>query len=155
VIHGDIKPENILIFRHSARSLTAKVADFGFSTLLAGSGFINMPRTKPWQAPEWHHRGFRFPEAVAMDIYSYGMLCMWLLFYNYSDDPRSNLFRDLMDDNHPSGLALAERLIEKSSEVCEDEKYRLSQFFNWALAIEPKSRKTDLKQLLSLLIPGR
>jgi serine/threonine protein kinase len=33
IVHGDVKPENVLIFSHQERQYIAKLADFGFSTV--------------------------------------------------------------------------------------------------------------------------
>ena len=42
-----------------------------------------MPYSKGWTAPEWYHcrGGFTttFSNAVKMDLYSYALLCVWLL----------------------------------------------------------------------------
>jgi serine/threonine protein kinase len=82
IVHGDIKPENVLIFKGDSRGFVPKVTDFGYSTLCArNDSRIIMPRSVPWVAPEWHHRGFSFEEATKMDMFSFGMLCFWLLFF--------------------------------------------------------------------------
>jgi serine/threonine protein kinase len=37
VVHGDIKPQNVLVFKDAiTRKITVKVADFGYSTLTVG-----------------------------------------------------------------------------------------------------------------------
>ena len=36
VIHGDIKPQNVLVFMDSTGKTTFRVTDFGYSTLAAG-----------------------------------------------------------------------------------------------------------------------
>src|SRR5436305_6144975 len=96
IIHGDIKPENVLIFESDPNRYVAKVADFGYSTrVLSDDELVNMPRTAYWVAPEWHHRGFTTAGAMKMDMYSFGMLCLWVLFYNIQGnvtcDFRNNL----------------------------------------------------------------
>ncbi|RDW60752.1 hypothetical protein BP6252_12135 [Coleophoma cylindrospora] len=80
VIHGDLKPENILIFNSKASdAVVAKVSDFGYSTMWAGhEEVIYVPKTEPWQAPEWHQRGFLFDDAKKMDWYSFGMVSLWV-----------------------------------------------------------------------------
>ena len=80
IIHGDIKPQNVLIFEDQPGRYTAKVMDFGYSTLFSTEkDLINMPLSWPWAAPEWHHRGFLPSHAMKMDVYSIGLLCLWLL----------------------------------------------------------------------------
>jgi serine/threonine protein kinase len=81
VIHGDIKPKNVLVFEDGSENYTTRLADFGFSTHFRGdSDLISVPISVPWNAPEHHHRGVTPPEAKLMDVYSFGMLCTWLLF---------------------------------------------------------------------------
>jgi serine/threonine protein kinase len=83
VIHGDIKPENILVSSENEARHVAKVTDFGYSTLFSTDNHpITMPGPGIWTAPEWHHRKILPKQARKMDAYSFGMLCLWLLFYN-------------------------------------------------------------------------
>jgi serine/threonine protein kinase len=59
----------------------AKVKDFGYSSIMVNEGHsVLMPKTVPWNAPEHHHRGFSPQDAKRMDIYSFGLLCLWILF---------------------------------------------------------------------------
>ena len=83
LIHGDIKPQNVLVFKDATKKPTVKVADFGYSTLTAGeSGKVFLPKSRPWNAPEHHLGEFNAQEAKKTDVYSFGMLCLWLLFGN-------------------------------------------------------------------------
>ncbi|KAL8995135.1 MAG: hypothetical protein Q9169_005078 [Polycauliona sp. 2 TL-2023] len=86
VVHGDIKPQNVLVFQTSTKIYTVKVADFGYSTVYAtDNDLIQMPRSLHWTAPEWHHRGFSFEQAKKMDVYSLALLVFWLLCCNKPD----------------------------------------------------------------------
>ena len=59
VIHGDLKHQNVLVLQTSSEIFTAKVADFGYSTVHATrNDLVQMPESLHWTAPEWHHRGF-------------------------------------------------------------------------------------------------
>jgi serine/threonine protein kinase len=79
-VHGDLKPENVLIFKGTAADYSAKVADFGWSCFeRIPGGKVFPPTSKPWVAPEWHHRGFSIENAKRMDIFSLGMLCLWVI----------------------------------------------------------------------------
>ena len=86
-MHGDIKPQNVLVFDGAYGAYTPKVADFGYSTRYASPNeAIYMPISRPWTAPEWHHRGFMPAQAAKMDVYSFGMLALWLLFFSTEVD---------------------------------------------------------------------
>jgi hypothetical protein len=63
--------------------LVAKMMDFGYSTIGVDE-HIRLPISEPWQAPEWEKgRGWRKNEAKRMDVFSFGMVCVWLLFEPY------------------------------------------------------------------------
>jgi serine/threonine protein kinase len=148
IIHGDIKPQNVLVFENGSEGYTAKVADFGYSTLYVNQGeLIAMPRHKPWTAPEWHHRGFRIMEAMKMDAYSFGMLVMWLLFYN------QDLDRNFENDLDAKQDVLIDAITKTLSEPGLDEKQRkdLACFFNATLVSDTARRCSDFKHLLFLL----
>ena len=82
IIHGDIKPENILISRaENSAAYVAQVADFGYSTIHTDHP-ICTPRSRGWTAPEWHHRGFKYLDAEKIDVYSFGLLCLWLFSFD-------------------------------------------------------------------------
>jgi serine/threonine protein kinase len=80
VIHGDIKPANILIFRNDLNRYVAKVADFGYSTVVMDDGLVYLPKSVPWNAPEHHGRDFTFQRALKCDTYSFGLVCLRILF---------------------------------------------------------------------------
>ncbi|VUC26625.1 unnamed protein product [Clonostachys rosea] len=83
IIHGDIKPENIVVFRVGQDEYDARLIDFGYSTLYSTEKLrIQLPISKPWNAPE-HDRPARewtLEGAKLADIYSFGLLCLWILF---------------------------------------------------------------------------
>ena len=84
VVHGDIKPDNILIFpaKNGPHNLTAKVCDFGFS----GSQFSeDSPRggTPAWSAPECSPTApeslHKYRNKHTQDIYSFGLVAAFVL----------------------------------------------------------------------------
>lgn len=80
IIHGDVKPQNVLVFGESEETIVAKVADFGFATV-ASNDKIDVATSTPWVAPEVGSRdGHTLEQAKKTDIYSFGMLCLWVLF---------------------------------------------------------------------------
>jgi serine/threonine protein kinase len=82
VVHGDIKPENVLVDKGSEPStFGVKMTDFGYSCYgSTDEDFVKLPRSQPWEAPEYHPRWFTLAAAKKMDMYSFGLLCLWLLF---------------------------------------------------------------------------
>jgi len=58
------------------------LADFSFSRFGAMDDLVNLARSEPWDAPEWHPREFKLKDAKKMDVYSSGLVCLWLFFGN-------------------------------------------------------------------------
>ncbi|KAF2733374.1 hypothetical protein EJ04DRAFT_524553 [Polyplosphaeria fusca] len=52
IVHGDIKPANILVHRHSQRQIVGKITDFGGSLVLNSAQESPSIRTTLWCAPE-------------------------------------------------------------------------------------------------------
>lgn len=168
VIHGDIKPTNILVFESQGK-LVAKVADFGFSTKATGEGLVRLPKSAPWHAPEHHPRHFSFAAAQKCDFFSFGMLCLWLFFYEsllsrcegprspgaQMDDCPSDLARFPHDLEVLGSLKLKKGLLTFSHSMVDSlenqQAFSLTQFFNLTLATDPKQRADDLVELLGLL----
>lgn len=67
-----------------------KLSDFGFSAL-ASSKSIDLGGTYPWRAPELASLdGANLQEAKLTDLYSFGMLCLWVIFRNKLAERGSN-----------------------------------------------------------------
>lgn len=84
IIHGDVKSENVLICRHTARKYIARLSDFGLSVInpdvacnkhrLPGGTFL-------WRAPEFDH-DLSVPGLRQTDVYSFG-LTAWRVVVNH------------------------------------------------------------------------
>ena len=147
IIHGDIKPQNTLIFDNVFGGYTAKVADFGYSTQYTlPQDLIFMPRSWPWAAPEWHHRGFTPAQATKMDTYSFGMLVLWMLFYSTKEDSDSKFISDFRAA--PGALALAHQAMQRAS---QNQQVDLTRFFNATLTSCVATRCSDFGHLHCLL----
>lgn len=168
IIHGDIKPENVLVFEHEPNKYIARVADFGYSTRFCGEdGLINMPVSRPWNAPEHHPRGFHALNARKMDIYSFGLVCLWLLFEgNYSLPPHSQTssndghfasFKDVIKSQKYDGglLKFSTRLVEEYGDFSCGTKQKLCRFFDCTLNSDPDKRSPCFENFLDLLVPNR
>jgi serine/threonine protein kinase len=156
IVHRDIKPHNILIFEHIPGEYVAKVSDLGYSVQLEHDDtFVKMPLSKPWNAPEWHHRGYRFPEIIRMDLYSYGMVCLWLLFGQECLDRGINFDistpsapRDLEElKSEDRLLSLATDLAEHSAGLSKGELQVLKDIFMGCLVRDPIARAYDIDEL--------
>ncbi|KIW80551.1 hypothetical protein Z517_07167 [Fonsecaea pedrosoi CBS 271.37] len=99
---GDIKPDNILLFRTSDGSLTAKIADFGFAR--GAANLVSSPdverevrgSTLPWRGPEhWDLDDKACPPTMmdwlfrCQDSYSLGLVLAFILFdFDPENEPR-------------------------------------------------------------------
>ncbi|KAF2647280.1 hypothetical protein K491DRAFT_763773 [Lophiostoma macrostomum CBS 122681] len=65
IIHGDVKPKNVLIFEEETGLYTTKVADFGFSTYFyeEQEDLIQMPESVLWTALE-HHSNYHTSQSA-------------------------------------------------------------------------------------------
>ena len=84
-MHGDIKPQNVLIFRGKSRKYCAKVIDFGNSAQYLDDGHkIEHFGSEAWAAPEYKSGAQRRQsEGIEADLFSLGLLYFWLLFDRY------------------------------------------------------------------------
>jgi len=84
VVHNDVKPSNIMLFRddETQHNLVAKISDFGAAVILTDESQKRWPGDQYWAAPETYiGRGRLGPFEVTTqrDVYSYGMLLLYLL----------------------------------------------------------------------------
>ncbi len=83
-IHGDLKPENVLIFRQSPGDrYTAKLADFGFSDDVEHFGVEGNPAggTDYWNAPECFDPDIDLKTCrrYSRDLYSFGLVAWYIV----------------------------------------------------------------------------
>ena len=133
----------------------AKVTDFGYSTLFSTDNHpIIMPESGIWTAPEWHHREILPRQARKMDAYSFGMLCLWLLFYNKRANGNRNFKKDL-EDSQKRVSDYASELLRASSDLDSREKDDMQKVFSSTLTQDPIERTASFNELLKLLSPYR
>ena len=173
VVHGDIKPQNVLVFKDAiTREIAVKVADFGYSTLTLGeAGKVSLPKSRPWNAPEHHFGEFTAQEAKKTYVYSFGMLCLWLLFGNrLSDIPqttadgtdelilfnapllqlgRPTLLEILKDEGRVEDIA--NHLAESMPGLNVECRTRLKEIFSLTLPLNPGKRTCDVARVIGLL----
>jgi len=154
-----------------SKKITAKVTDFGYSTLAAsGTGNVFLPKSRPWNAPEHHFREFKVNDAKKSDVYSFGMLCFWILLRDdLSDLPRvtaegmteslsfksprahgpSTLLERLKDEDKLEQIA--DQLMGSMSGLNTDQRISLKEFFGLTVPLNPEKREPDLAKLVGLL----
>lgn len=156
IVHGDIKPQNILIFSDVTCKRTAKLSDFGASSFIPFSEqdyLLYMSKSVPWSAPEHHHRGFSFNKAVKMEIYSFGLFALGVLLEN-ANGPDISLFQEEGADCDPRATAeLAQRVF--STQVPRDSTLgaSLGQLFALSLAYNPDQRAGSMDEIIRALEP--
>lgn len=129
-----------------------------------------MPKTSPWEAPEWHERGFTIAAAKKADFYSFGLLCIWILFGNqFVDIPHafsestqgkvtssflSNPTLKLKDREQFETLkmqgtipSLAAKLIHVMCITNTNESEALTKFFDAVLCLNPSERSLHIDAL--------
>ncbi|KAF2650287.1 TPR-like protein, partial [Lophiostoma macrostomum CBS 122681] len=169
IIHGDIKPQNVLIFRNNDGSFTARAADFGFSTMYTNyNDQIVLPESWPWYAPECHeYAEFSPQQAAKTDVFSFGLLCLWFLFENYLSGvlplPEAARWASnscTYESLHPSlelleslkrqrSLArFANQLVATEAGLNIEEREKMQGFFNGCLACDPEERDIDVEHSL-------
>lgn len=159
-----------MVFADHAGSYTAKVADFGYSILSANQcdeEQIYLPKSKPWNAPEVDDQDatFSLTQAKMTDLYSFGILCLWLLF---KDTPLMNstclgpipeekgyhkffCIRKLREDGEL--LVFVRARIDEITSLNKDQKSGLVSFFSLTLSDDPSSRILDLKKIMEPFTP--
>ncbi len=153
MVHGDLKPENILIFDDQVNGDLAKVVDFGYSGLspdrLEDSKF-QLPISEPWNAPEVHEWSSKFilDDARKTDVFSFGLICLWILFYNRfltfhaeNTAPPNDLdcIKILRDRDLLYSFAM--QCIEDTEGLADNEIEGLALLFGWTLATDPRTRR--------------
>lgn len=132
-----------------------------------------MPRSVPWSAPEHHNRYFNPQAAKAMDVYSFGMMCLWLIFgeaifnestlsspienhmqyVDFKDEFRAKMLESWKSDSHNELLKRAVKMSQRYSYVNHGLAQNWVDFFRCTLALEPQARSTDFGHLLQFLNP--
>ncbi|KAJ3537213.1 hypothetical protein NM208_g6413 [Fusarium decemcellulare] len=109
IIHGDVKPSNLLVFKHPTRKHIVKLSDFGFSMPIDGGQLIGS--TEIYRAPEADEGRLPSQYLRQQDIYSFG-LTLWTIlgdgfpFYaSIPDDERLENARKMKNSNLLAGLA--------------------------------------------------
>ena len=152
-----MKPSNILVSSDDSGGLVAKITDFGHSVIVFNKGHMcRLPSSEPWTAPEWHHRSHSFAEARNMDIYSFALVCLWLLMSESFAlvDSKSAL---LAIRNYKRSGSLANeacRLVD-SLDAASFLKEGLKNLFQMTLISESRKTLRSIAELIPFLDPDK
>jgi serine/threonine protein kinase len=143
VVHGDVKPENILVFPRNDRrdAFMVKLTDFGHS-VLEQDGLEGLPAFTPlWCAPEATQKAsMTFQDMVATDCYSYGLVVLSIMigraFYSSFDDVEGIKADGSILER---SIALVERE-DKESNDSDLEVDIVTSLLRKSLRLDPKSR---------------
>lgn len=178
VVHGDIKPRNILVFEDANGDPVVKVSDFGYSTLASehsDAACIYLPKSCPWHAPETEHKQgpYDLRSAKVADLWCTGLTILWLLFgrdllHELRTDGGSSVevllnkrsisliwedcaqvIQDLKNKGELRGLAV--QLVHGCGEVPDNQRAALAECFDLMLAQDPADRGYPLEELSSML----
>ncbi|TVY64556.1 Ankyrin-3 [Fusarium oxysporum f. sp. cubense] len=134
IVHGDLKPDNILLFRTKDR-LVAKLSDFGFCSpftdieyKIGGTPYWNAPECMP-DAPE-ELRAFR--KTITRDLYSFGLVMAYSLFSILPYDEEGEHDADTMTVqdwklNQDASIFLHEQIIVYVLDFHSFDPFRLGQ----------------------------
>jgi hypothetical protein len=140
---------------------------------------VYLPKTSSWVlAPEWNHRGFSIDAAKKLDVFSFGMLCIWILFKEAILDrgiiveKAIRMPQKLADQNLSlregsvecilQDLKVNKKILDAVREIITDTipediraKHRLQDFFIATLREEQSLRESNFENLISYLDPSQ
>ena len=134
----------MLVFKDAiTRKTIVKVTDFGYSTLtVGGSGMVLLPKSSPWNAPEHHFGEFEAYAAKKTDVYSFGVLCLWVMF-------GPTLLERLKDGDRAE--CIANQHVESMPSLDVEYRICLREIFSLTLPHNPGKRTCDLARVIGLL----
>ena len=165
------------MFKDRAGSVVPKLGEFERSTIVKNHEPIHVPRNFPWSAPEFHYRGFTPEMAKKSDVYSYSLLCLWIIFENELEKLHSDLSSGLGSSSLPQWFfgrsdcffeppssigflrqvgwgqlpAISAHLVTTAPNLNEEQRYRLGRFFESSLHHDPEQRP-DFAYLVDCLV---
>jgi hypothetical protein len=160
------------VFTDFQGRLVAQVADFGYSCLAAKeTDLVMLPDPGIWAAPEWHDRPMSLAHAKKADIYSCGLLFVFILFSGLTaeneidglHDPHNQLLWVLRCGTNDSTRArmwewkkadgifpAVKTAVSLVLGLDQGKRSSLEGFFHDALAFKPDTRLFETQKLVSL-----
>lgn len=169
VFHCDVNPRNILVWRDARNGGTAVLlADFGYSKFGAADELTRLPKVEPWEAPEWHPRKFELGDIQKMDMYSFGLICLWLFFREESlvdlELPSATVESAFLALDHSAVARVQSKKAEgnsildwarnlvRRSELGAHVKSRLERVFDLTLDTDRSQRASSMEELTNILL---
>lgn len=138
--------------------ITPRIADLRLSVIGADSDERRLPQSPPWTAPEYHSRHWKIERARKMDVFSFGLVCFWILswdriFHRLSEEEEVNEIERLKGpDNDMMHLMKEVNALVNEMELEKASKDKLREFFHRTLAKDPEERAGSAAELFPLLI---
>jgi serine/threonine protein kinase len=152
VIHGDVKPSNILVYRGTNGEVVPKIADFGHSSLgRTDDAYVKLPFSPFFNAPDYHEHYFHLRDAKKFDAYNFGLIVYWLLVGRKMGLEEVSFLRSI-PFCHDS-ILVADR-VTAERDLRDDRKADLQTFFRATLPDRHQERSADWDYLLPLLGEG-
>lgn len=152
VVHGDVKPENVLIFPRAGfdDEFIAKLTDFGHS-VFKFQGRDDLPAfTLSYSAPEATRQHLSFQDMTRTDVYSYGLVALSLFLGRNFDHNFENKLQTYKE--HDQLYTEAVSLMEREDQLQTDSDLNISTLrkllFN-SIRRDPGSR--DLRKCIRTL----
>ncbi|KAI1335948.1 hypothetical protein F5Y15DRAFT_408851 [Xylariaceae sp. FL0016] len=156
VVHGDVKPENVLVFprRDADNAFVAKLTDFGHSVFESSRSNALPAFTPKWCAPELSpdattSRTMVFREMKLTDVYSYGLVVLSIMLSCPFHERIENVEAPKLDD---SMLTKAIELLDKEDREKQDSDLDLStirSLMRRTVRLNPAHR--DLDQCMRIM----
>lgn len=148
-------------------SIIPQVANFGHSNIYTNSNTtVEVTRTAPWHAPEagTQRREYTHLDAIRADIFSFGMLSLWVLFRDevakqfgvtpdFADDCEHTKSKPALLFTIMTSLKDQDRLrpfcknVIQSLSLETSQKENLAELFELTLSPHPKDRTSSLQVL--------
>ena len=156
IVHGDIKPENILVFMDDD-AYTAKIADLGYAALAWANKPLQLAVAKPWTDPKYGGESISLSTARELDSFSFGQVCVWLFDQIASrgdqESARSNNASISLMERISQGGVYEEtsKLLERVPELDLQQRLNLKELLCSSLEIEREQRGCDFDRVVNLL----
>ena len=171
MVHGDIKPGNVVMFTKSSDSCdaVAKIIDFGYSCFgMEDDDMVRITGTPLWCAPENIGGDVSILDAKKMDMYSFALVCCWILFFDtvslnneigdrmeelsIKEKPRKKMYRFIQRlKNAEKPEKLISEVISQSAFLLKQNTTPLQKLLTQALCKNPSGRLYDWSEFISVL----